>query len=163
MSFVLLKIHQLDDLTVEQLQYISKPILLEYYTFQIRNVWSKLPRHIRADPEIQDARNKFDLNTVAVELTEPIPLLVKVSNTKELSYEQIQYIPKTTLLDHFEDEIDAIWDKLPTHIKLDKEIRDCRRCKIHHEPPQELPAPMKKNCCICNATKNPKNLWVKGC
>lgn len=153
MAYVLLKIRSLDDLTVDQLKYVTKPILLEYYSFQIRNIWGKLPEHIKADPEIQSARSSFGLGSAAVALTESTPLLVKVSNIKDLPCEHLKYISKTTLLEHFEEEIDLLWGNLPTHIRIDPQIRECRKCDIHHRSPQIFGIPMKKHCRLCNATR----------
>lgn len=162
MAFLLLKIRQLDDLTADQLKYVSKPILLEYYKFQIRNIWNKLPNHIKADAEIQNARASFGLNATTIKDSEPSPILVKVTDLKKLPYEQIKYIPKTILLEYFEDMIDEIWDHLPTHIRLDEEIRDCRRCELHFPPTQTISVQKRKNCCICQAIRK-KNITAKDC
>jgi len=44
------------DLTVEQLQYIPKPVLLRVCGHYVHHLWDRLPEHLKADSEIQQYR-----------------------------------------------------------------------------------------------------------
>ena len=44
------------DLTFEQLQYISKNILLREFPSYINELWDKLPESIKVDPEVRQYR-----------------------------------------------------------------------------------------------------------
>ena len=45
------------------------------------------------------------------------------SDIRDLSAEQLQYIPKIALLRVYDDYIEHVWDKLPRHAKTDSEVR----------------------------------------
>jgi len=45
------------------------------------------------------------------------------SDIRDLSTEQLQYIPKVVLLRVYDDYIEYVWDKLPEHMKADSEVR----------------------------------------
>jgi len=51
---------------------------------------------------------------------------------QDLSAEQLQYVPKVVLLRVYDDYIDHVWDKLPEYVKVDPEIRTCRRWNEHY-------------------------------
>ena len=44
------------DLTVEQLQYLPKIVLLREFGDYVERLWDKLPEHLRADTEVQSYR-----------------------------------------------------------------------------------------------------------
>jgi len=44
------------DLTVEQLRYIPKPVLLRVCGHYVHHLWDRLPEHLKADSEIQQYR-----------------------------------------------------------------------------------------------------------
>jgi len=74
------------------------------------------------------------------------------SDIRDLSIEQLQYIPKVILLRMYGDYIEHVWDKLPEHVKADSEVRTYRRYE-HYNPWQRThidgPAPKIKNCNEC--------------
>ncbi|KAL6268283.1 hypothetical protein P5V15_001399 [Pogonomyrmex californicus] len=61
--------------------------------------------------------------------------LSHLSDIRDLSAEQLQYIPQVVLLRVCGDYIDHVWDKLPEHIKTDLEVRIYRRCVMHYNQP----------------------------
>ena len=44
------------DLSAEQLQFVSKAVLLQMCGNYVHHVWNKLPEHIKADSEVQTYR-----------------------------------------------------------------------------------------------------------
>ncbi|KYN07144.1 hypothetical protein ALC62_01892 [Cyphomyrmex costatus] len=73
---------------------------------------------------------------------------------RELSAEQLQYIPKIVLLQMCGDYIDHVWDRLPEHIGADSDVRRYRRClKYYNLPSQQThidgPAPKIRDCGEC--------------
>ena len=54
------------------------------------------------------------------------------SDIRDLSVEQLQYIPKVVLLRMYGDYIEHVWDKLLEHVKADSEVRTYRRCDEHY-------------------------------
>ncbi|KAL6260854.1 hypothetical protein P5V15_008383 [Pogonomyrmex californicus] len=83
------------------------------------------------------------------------------SDIRNLSAEQLQYIPKVVLLRVCGDYIDHVWDKLSEHIKTDLEIRTYRRCVEHCNQPWQRthingPAPKIKDCSVCQQQRQTK-------
>jgi len=73
------------------------------------------------------------------------------SDIRDLSVEQLQYIPKVVLLRVYGDYIEHIWDKLPEYVKADSEVRIYRRCDEHYNQPWQRthidsPAPKINDC-----------------
>ncbi|KYN22256.1 hypothetical protein ALC57_05341 [Trachymyrmex cornetzi] len=73
------------------------------------------------------------------------------SDIRDLSAEQLQYIPKVILLRVYGDYIEHVWDKLREHVKADSEVRTYRRCDEHYNQPWQRthiddPAPKIKDC-----------------
>lgn len=71
-----------------------------------------------------------------------------------LSKEELEYIPKVVLLKYYSRDIHYVWDKLPSHIKVDPEVQSYRRCLVHYNRPDQRshidgPPPMIRNCYIC--------------
>ena len=48
------------DLSAEQLQFVSKAVLLRMCGNYVHYVWKKLPEHIKADSEVQTYRRCFE-------------------------------------------------------------------------------------------------------
>ncbi|KYN39312.1 hypothetical protein ALC56_06299 [Trachymyrmex septentrionalis] len=72
------------------------------------------------------------------------------SDIRNLSAEQLQYIPKVVLLRVYCDYIEHVWDRLPEHVKVDPEVRTYRRCDEHYNQPWQRthvdgPAPKIKD------------------
>ncbi|KYN29041.1 hypothetical protein ALC57_01532 [Trachymyrmex cornetzi] len=57
------------------------------------------------------------------------------SDIRDLSVEQLQYIPKVVFLRVYGDYIEHVWDKFPEHVKADSEVRTYRRCDEHYNQP----------------------------
>jgi hypothetical protein len=81
-------------------------------------------------------------------------LLLDTSNIRNLTSEQLQYIPKIVLLREFSKYINELWDRLPEYIKVDPEVRQYRRCLEHYNRPWQRthidgPAPLVKDCIEC--------------
>jgi len=53
MYLVLYHPSDIRDLSVEQLQYISKVVPLRVCVYYIEHVWDKLPKHVKADSEVR--------------------------------------------------------------------------------------------------------------
>ena len=45
------------------------------------------------------------------------------SDIRDLSAEQLQYIPKVVLVGVYNEYVEYVWDKLPKHVKADSEVR----------------------------------------
>lgn len=75
-------------------------------------------------------------------------------NLALMNAEDIACLPKEFLLIFASGTIDQAWDKLPEHMRADKDIADCRRCTRHYHTTAgaddfDGPAPMIKNCLQC--------------
>lgn len=75
---------------------------------------------------------------------------------RELSSEQLKFIPKIILLQNFTKHIDYLWDKLPEYLKKDPEVLSYRQCQKHYNQPwQEThidgPLPLIKDCNKCKS------------
>ncbi|KYQ53671.1 hypothetical protein ALC60_04438 [Trachymyrmex zeteki] len=73
------------------------------------------------------------------------------SDIRDLSAEQLQYIPKVVLLRVYGDYMDHVWNKLPEHVKADSEVRTYRRCDEHYNQSWQRthiygPAPKIRDC-----------------
>lgn len=73
---------------------------------------------------------------------------------RDLTSEQLKYIPKVVLLREFPKHIDVLWDRLPEHIRADSEVQQYRRCLEHYNRPWHRthidgPAPLIKDCGEC--------------
>lgn len=81
--------------------------------------------------------------------------ITDVHDIRDLTSEQLKYIPKTVLLrNNFCKHIDDLWDRLPEHIKADPEIQQYRRCLKHYNCLWQRthidgPAPLIRNCSVC--------------
>ena len=76
------------------------------------------------------------------------------SDIRDLSAEQLQYIPKVVLLHVYGEYIEHVWDKLPEHVKSDSEVRTYRRCDEQYNQPWQRthidgPTPKIKDCSEC--------------
>lgn len=79
----------------------------------------------------------------------------KLGSFMKLTKKQLQCMPKEVLLACAPEEIALIWDKLPKHLKDDKDILQYQFCTNHEEigglgdvidgPPRR-----KLFCCYCN-------------
>lgn len=81
-------------------------------------------------------------------------LLSDTRDIRDLTSEQLKYIPKIVLLREFSKYIEDLWDKLPKHIRADLEIQQCRQCLKHYNRPWQQthidgPAPLIRDCSEC--------------
>jgi hypothetical protein len=81
-------------------------------------------------------------------------LLSSASDIRDLSVEQLQFVPKAVLLRMCGDHVHYVWEKLPEHIKADSEVQTYRRCYEHYNQPWQRthidgPAPLIKDCSEC--------------
>lgn len=56
MFLILTDKREILDLTIEQLQYIPKIVLLREFHDYVERLWDKLPDHLKADAEVQSCR-----------------------------------------------------------------------------------------------------------
>lgn len=87
-------------------------------------------------------------------------LLVLTSDhdIRELSSEQLKFIPKIILIQNLAKHIDYLWDKLPEYLKKDPELHSYRQCQEHYNQPwQEShidgPLPLIKDCDKCKTRR----------
>jgi hypothetical protein len=68
----------ISELTVEQLQFIPKIILLREFGNHIDYLWDKLPEHIKRDPEVYSYRRclkHYNQTTQQLHIDGPGPLI----------------------------------------------------------------------------------------
>lgn len=76
-------------------------------------------------------------------------------NIKEMTVEDISFLSKKFLLKFASNSIKDIWNKLSDEMKKDEDIKECRRCRIHHNiiardyDFYDGPIPMIKYCLKC--------------
>lgn len=83
-------------------------------------------------------------------------ILINIGDIRSLSADQLEYIPKRVLLEHFADYIHHVWVRLPNHMKFDPEIQTYRFCYEHWNRPNQRThidgqPPTIKNCSTCAA------------
>ncbi|CAG9768418.1 unnamed protein product [Ceutorhynchus assimilis] len=79
----------------------------------------------------------------------------KLGSFMNFSRKQLEQIPKEVLLACAPEEIALIWNKLPEHLKKDKDIIQYQYCTDHDETRGsedviDGPPPRKLFCCYCN-------------
>lgn len=72
----------------------------------------------------------------------------------KITKKDIAFVPKIFWLEYSSHSIDAVWDKLPEHLKNDPEIIGYRRCSEHWNTPWcrthiDGPPPHTKYCHMC--------------
>ena len=77
-------------------------------------------------------------------------IIIVLDDILRLSADELQYVPKVILLKKFGHYVEHLWNKLPSHIKADPEVRGYRRCDEHYNQPWQRthidgPAPYRKD------------------
>ncbi|CAG9766102.1 unnamed protein product [Ceutorhynchus assimilis] len=100
-------------------------------------------------------KSESDCNAYDELLDLYIPDVPKLGSFMNFSRKQLEQIPKEVLLACAPEEIALIWNKLPEHLKKDKDIIQYQYCTDHDETRGsedviDGPPPRKLFCCYCN-------------
>lgn len=80
----------------------------------------------------------------------------QVGGLRNMSARQLENMPKEVMIALASDEIALVWNKLPEHMKSDKELLKYQYCNEHYNNENKSdvdegdgPAPKKLFCCYC--------------
>ena len=77
----------------------------------------------------------------------------KLKQLSLMETEDIANLPKEFIVNVAAENVDAAWDKMPEHYKIDCDIFMCVRCRIHDHSDKRV-TPMIKECKYCMETMN---------
>ena len=86
-------------------------------------------------------------------LERSLEIFGKLKQLSLMETEDIANLPKEFIVNVAAENVDAAWNKLPEHYKIDSDIFMCVRCRLHDHSDKRV-TPMIKECKYCMETIN---------
>lgn len=176
------------ELTENELESVSKVVLLKYYSAFINKLWDRLPEKLQRDSEIAsyrvcrdhfnqpwewahvDAQGPARRDCEKCHIMEELVYVYAIQRSKspsELTKSELSIISPTIFKRYFSDFSDILWDSMPSYYQCDNEIRSYRRCYEHWNSSSmgdhiDGPVPQRRNCRKCRESVERDCTW-SGC